>query len=210
MTDWFTDELFGELDGATDVVFPVSRLVVDPERFEHDEQEPMSECGMGVIYQRTSDGACLRNTISSQERESLLNTYYRPHHQLLARAVGHALETAGQCLVLDGHSFPSYALPYEQDKSLARPEICIGTDDFHTPDELRDAAVELFKAAGFSVAVNSPFAGAMVPAEFYRSDKRVLALMVEVRRDLYLDEKTAKKLQGFQKVSEEIRLLTVR
>ena len=56
MTDWFTEELFGGLSGATDIVFPVSRLVVDPERFESDEMEPMSECGMGVIYQATSDG----------------------------------------------------------------------------------------------------------------------------------------------------------
>jgi len=32
MTDWFTDELFGGMTGATDIVFPVSRLVVDPDR----------------------------------------------------------------------------------------------------------------------------------------------------------------------------------
>ena len=33
MTDWFTDEIFGGLAGTSDVIFPVSRLVVDPERF---------------------------------------------------------------------------------------------------------------------------------------------------------------------------------
>ena len=55
------------------------------------------------------------------------------------------------------------------------------------------------------MAVNSPFAGAMVPAEFYRLDKRVLALMIEVRRDLYMDEGTAEKLPGFEKTCKEIR-----
>jgi N-formylglutamate amidohydrolase len=78
-------------------------------------------------------------------------------------------------------------------------------DDYHTPDDLRDTAVDLFRSAGFSVAVNSPFAGAMVPMEFYRLDKRVLALMIEMRRDLYMDEGTAEKLPGFQKVCVEIR-----
>ena len=131
--------------------------------------------------------------------------FYRPHHQLLNRTVREAIESTGRCPVLDGHSFPSYALPYERDKSLARPEICIGTDDFHTPAELTDTAADLFRSAGFSVAVNSPFAGAMVPAEFYRFDKRVLALMIEVRRDLYMDEGTAEKLPGFKKIRGKIR-----
>ena len=205
MTDWYTDEIFGGLSGATDVIFPVSRLVVDPERFEHDDQEPMSECGMGVVYQSTSDGGCLRNALTNEERDSLINTYYRPHHQLLTQAVETAIETAGQCLVLDGHSFPGRALPYEKDKSSFRPEICIGTDDYHTPGELRDAAIDLFKSAGFSVGVNSPFAGALVPSEYYRSDKRVLSLMIEVRRDMYLKENTAEKLPGFEKSHREVR-----
>ena len=54
MTDWFTDEIFGGLAEAKDVVFPVSRLVVDPERFENDEQESMAALGMGVVYERSS------------------------------------------------------------------------------------------------------------------------------------------------------------
>jgi N-formylglutamate amidohydrolase len=43
ITDHFTDDLFALPNHlATPVRFPVSRLVVDPERFENDELEPMS------------------------------------------------------------------------------------------------------------------------------------------------------------------------
>ena len=43
MTDRYTDELFvNAIPDAAKVVFPISRLVVDPERFEDDSQEPMS------------------------------------------------------------------------------------------------------------------------------------------------------------------------
>ena len=53
MTDHFTDELFAGSSGTARVVYPVSRLVVDPERFVDDAQETMVSRGMGVIYTKT-------------------------------------------------------------------------------------------------------------------------------------------------------------
>ena len=88
---------------------------------------------------------------------------------------------------------------------MARPEICIGTDAYHTPAWLRDATVELFREAGFTTAINHPFAGAMVAQDFYQTDKRVIALMIEVRRDLYMDERNVKKLAVFDSVRRRIR-----
>ena len=57
MTDWFTDQLFGQASnyGATLFVNRISRLVMDPERFPGDQDEPMSAKGMGAIYTRTKD-----------------------------------------------------------------------------------------------------------------------------------------------------------
>jgi N-formylglutamate deformylase len=94
MTDRSTDELFGEATpGAADVVFPVSRLVVDPERFENDVDEPMASVGMGVIYEKTSARGSLRREISSDERRLLIESYYRPHHDRLTAAVREKRET---------------------------------------------------------------------------------------------------------------------
>ena len=44
MTDAHTDELF-RCDGIASVRFSVSRIVVDPERFENDAAEIMSKVG---------------------------------------------------------------------------------------------------------------------------------------------------------------------
>jgi len=205
LTDWFTDEIFGGLAGASDVIFPVSRLVVDPERFENDQHEPMAGRGMGVIYERSSNQAPLRRGLSAGERRALIDGYYRPHHRVLSELTAKIIARYGQCFILDGHSFPLVPLPYEVDHSLARPEICIGTDAYHTPAWLRDAAVELFREAGFTTAINHPFAGAMVAQDFYQTDKRVIALMIEVRRDLYMDERNVKKLAVFDSVRRRIR-----
>lgn len=51
MTDLFTDELFDiKNQKISRVVFPVSRILVDPERFLDDDQEPMAKRGMGVPF----------------------------------------------------------------------------------------------------------------------------------------------------------------
>jgi len=198
MTDRYTAELFALPSSiATTITFPVSRLVVDPERFTDDAVETMSRMGMGAIYTRTSDGCPLRHDPSAGERAALLTRFYDPHHAALTAAVEAALEAHGTCLVVDGHSFPSRPLPYEDDQEPNRPDICIGTDSFHTLGALRDAAVRAFEERGWLVAVDRPFAGALVPSRFYRRDPRVRALMVEVNRKLYMDEQTGERLAAF-------------
>ncbi len=205
MADHYTDELFALPSSlATTITFPVSRLVVDPERFDDDEREPMARKGMGVIYTRTSNGHPLRRAPSEAERRRLLALFYEPHHAALTAAVEAALAAHGTCLVVDGHSFPTRPLPYEVDQDADRPDICIGTDESHTPAWLRDLAVGTFEDAGWSVAVDRPFSGALVPMRFYRTDPRVRAVMVEIRRGLYMDERTGARLPRFEEVAQRI------
>ena len=90
MTDRYTGELFN-LREAQRVVFPVSRLVLDPERFLDDTQELMATRGMGVIYTRTSTGKILRHRPSAQARPNLVIRFYIPHHRALPAAVDTAL-----------------------------------------------------------------------------------------------------------------------
>jgi N-formylglutamate amidohydrolase len=198
MTDWNTDELFalpGDL--ATAVQYPVSRLVVDPERFPDDDSEPMSKHGMGVVYEKTSRNTRLRPPPTAVEREQLLADFYRPHHARLSDTVNRILERYKRCLIIDAHSFPTDPLPYEPDQSPSRPDICIGTDPFHTSAALVSLAMEVFRQQGFSVERDRPFQGSLVPMPFYQADRRVSAVMVEVRRGIYMDEGSGAKLPNF-------------
>ena len=63
-------ELLRMTDDYTHVIFPVSRLIIDPERFLDDLMEAMSEVGMGVIYTRTSDGRVLREPATAPDTPS--------------------------------------------------------------------------------------------------------------------------------------------
>jgi N-formylglutamate amidohydrolase len=112
MTDLHTDDLFAmPASIATTVAFPVSRLVVDPERFEDDEQEPMAERGMGVIYTRTSGLQTLREDLTPGEREALLARYYRPHHEKFTAAAAGAIEALGAALARFRRRKPTTASP---------------------------------------------------------------------------------------------------
>ena len=53
-------------------MFPVSRLVVDPERFLEDSQEPMSRVGMSVTYTKGSLRQPLREQPTQGKRQELL------------------------------------------------------------------------------------------------------------------------------------------
>lgn len=207
MADLYTDELFScvhEL-GGTAVVNTVSRLVLDTERFESDDEEVMSKKGLGVIYTKTADGRKLREAPGAREREYLLGRFYRPYHAALEREVEAALNLFGSCLIIDCHSFSSIPLPYEYCQNADRPDICLGTDEHHTPVGLVQAAMNYFNSKGFSTALNNPYAGTYVPLKFYREDFRVKSIMIEVNKRLYMDEKTLEKKPEFYEIKASLK-----
>lgn len=185
MTDWFCDELFE--CGRDSVIFPVSRLVCDVERFADDEQEIMAKIGMGVTYRTASDLTPLRE-VGERERKEILSQYYDRHHRAFTDLVEEKLKDFGNCLIVDCHSFYPAALPYELCQEEDRPDFCIGTSEFHTPQRITDALRLHLEEAGYSVRIDSPFAGTIVPMKFYGKDRRVVSVMIEVNRKLYLEK----------------------
>jgi N-formylglutamate deformylase len=201
LEDRYTDELFGAgWPAAQAWRAPVSRLVVDVERFRSDDHEPCAAVGMGAVYVRGTRGQALRRP-DPERREVLLKTYYDPHHRACEAATAQALATWGRCVVLDAHSYPRGPLPTQLPDAL-QPEIGLGTDAFHTPLALRELARSYFADHGLEVGVDEPFCGTFVPTRFWRSDPRVHSLMVEVRRDLYMDEATGAKNGGFARIQD--------
>lgn len=204
MTDWYTEELFA-CTGCQMVVHQVSRLVCDPERFLDPDEEGMWQKGMGMYYTRTSDGERMKKSplASGEGWQSYARALaiYQKHHSRLKEAVDYQLRHFGKALLIDGHSFADTALPYESKETGRRPQLCLGADPVFTPDGLLRSAREYFTKAGLDVAVNTPFAGTMVPEPFYsQKDKRVQSLMIEVNRSLYMDEKTGEKRGSFRKI----------
>jgi N-formylglutamate amidohydrolase len=222
MTDWHTDRLAltaMERAGASGTVFRnrLSRLVIDPERFP-DDREVMLSRGMGAVYTKTSTLAPLRRRPEHVDPsphprpeprgfEDLLSTYFEPYASALRHAVQWILLAFERCVLVDLHSYPSAPLPYELDPSAHRPGVCIGTDPFHTPEALRSAVADAFSGVTGGVAVDTPFAGTYVPLGQYRSAANLTSVMVEIRRDLYLDEPSTIDPAGFDDVADRLASL---
>lgn len=192
LTDAYTDVIAERAASSAGVrpwmfVNSLSRLVVDPERFPDDREEMLS-VGMGAVYSMTSGGEVLRN-LPVDEISGLVDRYFAPYAGAFASLVDARLAVVGEVSIIDLHSYPLVPNPYELHAGGPRPEICLGTDRFHTPPALRDRARLAF--GSFDVHDDSPFSGCYVPLKHYGTSKSVHALMIELRRDLYMDEDSA-------------------
>lgn len=197
--DLYTDEL-APADSLR-VIAPLSRLIVDTERFADDVQEPAAAVGAGAVPTRAFDGTFLREHPSERRRAKLLRGPYRRHHEALRKHVRFSLAVYGTARLLDLHSYPeSYDMPGMV--SAARPDVCIGFEACHCPAALAQAVAACARRHGFSAALNEPFAGSLVPLPYYKNDPRVLSLMLELKRSCYMDERTLLPHSGMERVKE--------
>ena len=79
---------------------------------------------------------------------------------------------------------------------VKRPDICLGDLDGVTATPAYvDAVTGIFHDQGFEVTFNKPFRGNELLRRHSSPSAGIYSLQVEMRRDLYLDEKT-RELNG--------------
>ena len=214
LCDLHTDTLFlNPALPAIPLIYPYSRIFVDVERFRDAKQEIMAARGMGALYTHGYALQRIRTLPSPKEQENMLRRYYDPHHAKLTELVDAQLAQHGKALIIDCHSFPSRRLPYEDPNERERPEICIGTDSFHTPQSILGALCQTFDK-GLLYPTELSLCGSIVPLKHYQKDPRVMSVMLEIRRDLFTHEPSGKRNTRFEAMQLDIahalkRLLSI-
>lgn len=206
MADLWTDELFPLNDERFWIQQSrVSRLVVDVERFSDETMEGMTQYGMAAVYTKTSAGDALKN-LTLEKKELYLDTFYQPYHAALDQTAQQIIEQYRQFLLIDCHSFPSEPRYYE-DQAPNRPDICIGVNEKTTPDWIVELLQKQFSDYGYSVKINTPFAGSLVPNILYGTpeESRCSSVMFEINRKIYMNETTFEKLPAFDIVAGQIQ-----
>jgi len=200
LTDWYTDDLFYSNKDEM-IVAEFSRIFCDPERFTDDTQEVMAQYGMGVLYEKSDNGEEIR-IVTPELKEKVLKSYYWKHHNKFNAAVNKQLDLYGKATIIDCHSYPSKPLKRDLDKNTKRPDFNIGTDSFHTTKKLIDISVLFFEKAGYTLGVDWPYKGSIVPIEHYHKNKNVSTIMLEINRELYLNEPTNQKSKNYNEIKQ--------
>ncbi len=190
MTDSKTDEIAFAAADKSNIrpwvfINRYSRLVIDPERFP-DDREIMNKVGMGAVYRKTSTGKDLRAPNFMGEKK-LLDSYFHPYANALETLVSERLSALGGVTIIDVHSYRTEQHENAVNHGQRRPAICIGTDEFHTDNQLTSAAEESFAQLG-DTFLNQPYAGTYVPLKYYGLNPMVQSIMMETRADTFVDQ----------------------
>jgi len=186
-TDHRTNELF-HYNEAERVEYGYSRVFCDVEKLEVNE--PMEVLGLGILYEVSNK--------SRKHPEKALATY-KEHHKKLLETTKKQKEMFDKVIIIDCHSF-SNEQAVEQGFSSDIPDICLGTDETHTSPELLRLCKEHFEKDGYSIGINIPFSGTIIPLELY-GDETILSIMIELNKAVYADN------EGFEKLRSSIGLL---
>ncbi len=194
LEDPFVDRLCWRAIGAGfgAVVQNVPRAVIDCNREEEEVDPaviedvspspvgPRARYGLGLIPSRTHrHGTLWRRRINRAEFQRRIDEVHRPYHRLLEMELEALTGRFGEALLIDCHSMPSRA---------GQAEIVIG--DRHGASSASWLCVEaarIARKAGFSTALNDPYAGGAIIARHGRPAAGVHAIQLEIDRATYLD-----------------------
>ncbi len=179
MADKDIDKLWDFVPEQNKQVAVISRLITDTERYRNDADEAMASRGMGLYYTHTPDGRQFR--LKNEESYLKCLDIYDEYHRCFEEKVARRLDTYGRCLILDCHSFHD-GMDYTGHDPRSFPDVCIGVNGDGPVEAKR--IIDLFRAKGYSVKVNEPFAGSLVPLRFIQ-DRRVSSFMIELNRRIY-------------------------
>ncbi|MDR1036074.1 MAG: N-formylglutamate amidohydrolase [Deltaproteobacteria bacterium] len=159
--------------------------------------------GPAIISRSTGDRPLFDWT--DPERETILRKSAVPYLAEIRDRCGELLDRGSLVLLLTARSFASAPWDYESDRRYPRPQLGIGAmDGKRTPRGLAEFIGRTFKAFGLWPELDRPHRGAWAPPE-HAGSPRLLCCTVSFRRDLYMDERTGRLLEGAGALSRVLR-----
>lgn len=166
--------------------------------------------GFGLVWRNIRAGMPIYDRpLSVAEVRNRIESYYRPYHAELARAIDDDAARFGGVWHLNLHSMPNDA--YERLK-IASPhplaDFVLGDRDGTTCEPgFVDLIERELRARGYTVARNDPYKGVQLIARIGQPARNRHSLQVEIRRPLYMDEITRERNAGFATVQEDLTAL---
>jgi N-formylglutamate deformylase len=221
--DSFMDEIVGDLvDRGFPMVrvnFPRSYVDVNREPYELDPRMFAGRLpsfantrsmrvagGLGTIPRVVGDGQEIYfERLDVEDALGRIEALYKPYHRALRRLVNKAHQTFGTVILVDCHSMPSVGVSRDEPK---RPDLVIG-DRYGTSCTalLPDMVEETFKALGYSIGRNKPYAGGFITEHYGNPANGLHAIQLELNRAIYMDERRRERGPRFRRIAEDFTVL---
>ena len=163
--------------------------------------------GLGTIARNVSENEKIyHKKLKFAEARARIERYYFPYHQALGQLISSTREKFGQTVLIDCHSMPSSAVsPIRINNQRQKPDIILG-DRYGTSchSEYIDHLEDIFDRVGLKTTRNKPYAGGFITRSYGQPSQSVHAIQVEINRNLYMDEKTMAKTEGFEPLKHSL------
>lgn len=161
---------------------------------------PRAHAGLGIVPGRTArHGHLWRRPIDTAELDRRLAAAHAPYHAAVERGLDRLAIAHGGAVLLDCHSMPA---------RRGQAEIVIG--DRHGDSAapyVTAATARIARAAGWTVALNQPYAGGHIVARHGHPDDSIHALQIEIDRRCYLAADGRTPGPGFDRAARLLETL---
>ena len=219
--DSYVDELvFGAtLAGASLLMAEFPRSYIDVNRAEDDIDptlllepwpKPLNPSertlqGLGLIRRLCKSSVPVYGALlETKDVEERILHFYRPYHLALEKMISARVENFGECYLINAHSMPGQS--YEN-RTARRPDFVLGDLCGKSSDTSFTRQVgDMLQEMGYSVALNDPYKGMEILKRYGRPMRGQHALQLEINRQLYMNEQTLEKHDGFDRLKADLTL----
>lgn len=214
--DRFVDLLVSDAPryGAHLVVARFARTYIDPNRRATDidpallaepwpvpvEPSGHAALGVGLVFRLIGDATPIYDRkLSRAEVEARIRDYYEPYHAQLQQMLDQVYARHGKVWYVDWHSMSSIGNALSPDLGAERADFALGDRDGTACEQaFTDFVARSLRDLGYRVDINHPYKGAELVARHGLPAQQRHALQIEMRRGLYMDERTLQPHRGFE------------
>lgn len=225
--DMYVDTLFAEAPkyGATLLAARYPRSFVDLNRGAneidpdlvddllpvHREQSlPRVQAGLGAIPRIVAeDTPIYADKLQLADVEARMTHIYHPFHKVLMTELELLRAPHASALLIDAHSMPSLAARHVAPRNqAAQIDIVLGTCHGRScSDDVAEFISQHFRRAGYTIALNRPYAGGYITSHYGRPRMGTHAVQIEINRALYMNETSYEKTANFDILKADISTL---
>ena len=224
--DSFIDEVFASAPefGAPLLRAHFPRAYVDPNRSAYEldpnmftgplpdyvtTKSPRILAGLGTVPRVVANGAEIyKRKLEFDDIKERIERHYVPYHETLVGLRDQTLAAFGMAVIIDCHSMPSTGESGRNHFATPLADIVLGDCHGRSCHRLiTDAAEQICRDVGLSVARNKPYAGGYTTKHYGRPRANVHTLQIEINRSLYMDELRIERGPGLATLTRQMRRL---